>query len=338
MAKSVWGFLWAIPAWAAMACVAVAAAESPELQPVLRSRAEIEAVLAQAPPAPPASGLRPLEIVLVADEKDHGLNEHDYPLWQKRWKVLLGGKEGEDAEMQVNLYGPPAPGDPKVLLAGTPKVKVTTAWQWPSREQLRGADLIVMYCYRSGGGHWLWNEERPKDVEAFVSRGGGFVVIHAATYMHVDMTLPEWKPLLELTGLAFGKGNRTRRGPMEIRLAADHTICRGLPQIIQWVDEPFWPAFGDQRAVEVLGTSAETVAKDSTESKPQPMYWTYCRGKGRVFGCVPGHFTWTFDDPYFRLLLLRGMAWAAGESPYRFDSLVLRGVSLRDETGKKPSG
>jgi hypothetical protein len=62
------------------------------------------------------------------------------------------------------------------------------------------------------------------------------------------------------------------------------------------------------------------------------------RSKGRVFGCVPGHYTWTFDDPYFRLLLLRGMAWAAGESPYRFDSLVLRGVSLRDETGKKPPG
>jgi type 1 glutamine amidotransferase len=338
MKKSVFRFLWAIPAWAATACLAVSAAESPDLRPLLQSRAEIEAVLAQAPPAPLASGLRPLEIVLVADEKDHGPNEHDYPLWQKRWKVLLGGMEGQDAETQVNLYGAPAPGDPKVLSAGTPKVKVTTAWQWPSPEQLRAADLIVMYCYRSGGGHWLWNEERPKDVEAFLSRGGGFVVIHAATYMHVDMAQPQWKPLVELTGLALGKGNRTRRGPMEIRLAADHTIYRGLPKIIRWVDEPFWPAFGDQSAVEVLGTSAETVAVNSTESKPQPMFWTYSRGKGRVFGCVPGHFTWTFDDPYFRLLLLRGMAWAAKESPCRFDSLVLRGVSFCDESGKKPPG
>jgi hypothetical protein len=35
------------------------------------------------------------------------------------------------------------------------------------------------------------------------------------------------------------------------------------------------------------------------------------------------------DDPYFRILLLRGMAWAAGESPYRFDELVTRGIPLR---------
>ena len=27
-------------------------------------------------------------------------------------------------------------------------------------------------------------------------------------------------------------------------------------------------------------------------------------GKGRVYSCVPGHYTWTFDDPYFRILLL----------------------------------
>ena len=69
----------------------------------------------------------------------------------------------------------------------------------------------------------------------------------------------------------------------------------------------------------------------SDETAPQPVFWTYEYGKGRVFGCVPGHYVWTFDDPYFRILLLRGMAWAAGESPYRFDSLVLRGARLRDE-------
>lgn len=29
------------------------------------------------------------------------------------------------------------------------------------------------------------------------------MVIHAATYMHVNMASPVWKPLLDLTGLAF---------------------------------------------------------------------------------------------------------------------------------------
>jgi len=58
------------------------------------------------------------------------------------------------------------------------------------------------------------------------------------------------------------------------------------------------------------------------------MFYTYEYGKGRVFSCILGHYTWTFDDPYSRILLLRGMAWAAGESPYRFDRLVLRGIQL----------
>lgn len=210
-------------------------------------------------------------------------------------------------------------------------MKVTTAWKWPSREQLETADLIVMYCSRSGGGHWLWDEQSPKDLDAYLTRGGGFVVIHAATYMHVDMAAPEWKWLVDLTGLAYGKGNRTRRELMQISLAVDHPICLGLPPVLDLVDEPFWPAFGNRDALEVLGTSKETVARDSTETTPQPMFWTYRQGEGRVFGCTPGHYTWTFDDPYFRLILLRGMAWAAGESPYRFDGLALRGAAVCDE-------
>jgi type 1 glutamine amidotransferase len=75
-------------------------------------------------------------------------------------------------------------------------------------------------------------------------------------------------------------------------------------------------------------TSDETVRKDSKQTKPEPMFYICEHGKGRVFNCILGHYTWTFDDPYFRILMLRGMAWAAGESPYRFDRLVLRGIEL----------
>jgi type 1 glutamine amidotransferase len=60
------------------------------------------------------------------------------------------------------------------------------------------------------------------------------------------------------------------------------------------------------------------------------MFWAFDRSKGRVFGCVPGHYSFAFDDPLFRLLLLRGMAWAAHEHPYRFDELVLRSAAVDD--------
>jgi len=325
--------LWLPMAWATVSPVAALSAEAPPL----RSRAEIKAVLAQAPQAPPPHTLRPLTIVLVADKKDHGLNEHDYPLWQKRWKVLLGGQEaGEAASPQVNLYGPPPPGDPKEALAGAPKVKVSTAWQWPDREQLRSADLIVMFCYHSGGAPRAWSQQRIDQLEAYQARGGGFVVIHSATYVLGDLTRPEGKQVVGLTGLVFDRSIQVRHGPMAVDVAAPgHPIFRGLPPVIHFVDEPYWPPVGDLNAVEVLATSKEAMAKDSKDSKPQPMFWTYQRGKGRVFGCVPGHYNWTFDDPYFRILLLRGMAWAAGQSPYRFDSLVLRGVPLQHEAAKR---
>ena len=109
------------------------------------------------------------------------------------------------------------------------------------------------------------------------------------------------------------------------------------------MDEAYWPLHGDRSKVTTIATSKETVKKmhdfamveaiqqkwPEEPTKDEPMFWTYEYGKGRVYGCILGHYTWTFDDPYFRILLLRGMAWAARESPYRFDSLVLRGATSK---------
>jgi len=78
----------------------------------------------------------------------------------------------------------------------------------------------------------------------------------------------------------------------------------------------------------VLATSRERDA-EGAEPVAQPMYWTCEPGGGRVFGCVPGHFASTFGNPWFRLLLLRGIAWAARENPRRFDGLVFEEVQAR---------
>jgi type 1 glutamine amidotransferase len=42
-----------------------------------------------------------------------------------------------------------------------------------------------------------------------------------------------------------------------------------------------------------------------------------------VFVSIPGHFAWTFDDPAFRLVLLRAIAWAGHRDIDRFNKLVL---------------
>jgi hypothetical protein len=52
---------------------------------------------------------------------------------------------------------------------------------------------------------------------------------------------------------------------------------------------------------------------------------------GRVFGCILGHYSWTFDDPIFRIVFLRGLAWA-GRCPFdRFVPLVTDGVKFRED-------
>jgi len=297
--------------------------------PKPRPRAEVEAALAKAPKPPAEGELRPLHVVLLADVKDHGPGAHDYPRWQKRWTLLLGGRRAAQPDVkQVNLHGPPR-GELEAVGAGAPKVKVTTAWKWPSDEQLATADLIAMFCYRSGGPKRTWNDKQVEQLEAYFARGGGFVAIHSPTYTLRDLSKPENAPALAITGLGFDHTIRVRHGHIALKIVArDHPICRGLPEVIHLHDEPYWPPVGDLSKVEVLATSDESVAKDSKDTAPQPLFWTARHGKGRIFACVLGHFNWTFDDPYVRILLLRGMAWAAGEPPCRFDPLVLRGAAV----------
>jgi hypothetical protein len=88
----------------------------------------------------------------------------------------------------------------------------------------------------------------------------------------------------------------------------------------------------------VLATSDEKINQgDDRRRNPGddtvetvPVFWTYePPGVGaRVFVSIFGHYMWTFDDPFFRLVLLRGMCWAARDNPYRLDPLALEGVKL----------
>jgi type 1 glutamine amidotransferase len=118
-------------------------------------------------------------------------------------------------------------------------------------------------------------------------------------------------------GLASHGGQiKYRHGELNIDFSpgADHPIARNFSRML-WVDESYWSLTGDPKQIKLLGTSTE-------DSKPQPQFWTVERGKGRVFVSIPGHFAWTFDDPTFRALLMRGIAWAGHRDVDRFNKLV----------------
>ena len=258
-----------------------------------------------------------MTIVLLADVKDHGPEAHDYPLWQERWARLLGGSAAW-SNGPVNLYDDTT--SPPTRAPGSPGVKILKAWSWPSQEQFAAADVVVAFCYLN------WDASRLEQVRKYLAGGKGLVVIHAATW-----TKP--KPSAEVASLlGIGGFQFYRHGPVKLQIdMPDHPICIGLPRQIELDDETYWPATPEPTATgfTVLATAAEKIKPDAESTQPQTLSWTCQPAGGRVFGCVLGHFTWTFDDPLARVLLLRGIAWAGGANPYRFDPLALQGVRVK---------
>jgi hypothetical protein len=61
-------------------------------------------------------------------------------------------------------------------------------------------------------------------------------------------------------------------------------------------------------------------------------FWTFERGKGRVFGTTTGHYTYTYHDPHYRLLLMRGLAWALNVDSAPFMPVVFAGITRDDGT------
>ncbi len=236
--------------------------------PPARSAAEVAPLLPPAPAAPGAG--TPLRILLCVDEKDHGLDEHDYPLWLERWSRLL---------------------------ALADDVSVETARVFPTREQFARADVAVFYSRNSG-----WNEDKGALLDEFQRRGGGVVLLHWAMGGG-----EEARSYADRVGLATGRGSKYRHGAMELNfLPTGHPITAGFARL-QLTDETYWAFHGDESRVHPLATGVE-------EGAPRTQLWTFEHLGGRVFGSIPGHYMWTFDDPLYRVIVLRGIAWAARQT------------------------
>jgi len=201
------------------------------------------------------------------------------------------------------------------LLATLPGVTTIRADGWPARADWEAADLAVCYFWCHD-----WDDRRYADLDCFLGRGGGLVCLHAAI---IEDDRPQ--KLARHIGLAGQRPSmQYRHGPIDLRFDghAGHPITRGFNRL-SLVDESYWVFSGDVARVNVLATSTEQEAA-------RPQLWTYEPEAGRVFSNALGHFRWTFDDPLFRILLLRGMAWAARQETDRFSRLATQGVELRD--------
>jgi hypothetical protein len=199
------------------------------------------------------------------------------------------------------------------LLAAADKVSIETAWEWPSPEHFQKADVLIFY--QRGD----WTPERARDIDPFLARGGGLVYLHYAVDGQKDPA-----GFATRIGLSWGPGARFRHGPVELdfRVAPNHPIARNF-KTAKFVDETYWRLGGELKPGETLATGIE-------EDRSWPLFWTREHDHGRVFVTLFGHYAWTFDDPLFRILLLRGIAWSAHEPVDRFNDLVWPGARISD--------
>jgi putative heme-binding domain-containing protein len=193
------------------------------------------------------------------------------------------------------------------------QVTVATADPWPGEEDLKSADVLVFY--QQGA----WTPERARDIDRFLRRGGGLVYIHYAVDGGSDPA-----GFAERIGLAWqGLRSKFRHGPLDVEFVpgSKHPIARNLDRV-HLHDESYWNLVGDTNRINLLASGVE-------EENPQPLFWTFePEVGGRVFVSIPGHFAWTFDDPIFRILILRGIAWTAEEDVDRLNNLVLPGARV----------
>lgn len=188
---------------------------------------------------------------------------------------------------------------------------ISTARDFPSDAQLAAADVVVFFQKGSFSGI------RPAKLDAYLKRGGGAVYIHWA--VNGDDRSADFARRI---GLASHGGNiKYRHGPLSLAIHnQDHPIVRNFDQL-QLYDESYWKLSGDPGDITLLATSME-------DGEPTPQMWVTDQHGGRVFVSIPGHYSWTFDDPLFRILLLRGIAWTASEPVDRFNALVTPGARM----------
>jgi hypothetical protein len=232
------------------------------------------------------------------------------------------------------------------LLQNVPRVTATDAYYWPSKKQWENADLVVFYLMPRNDGAGVFNDSAKYEgdprsiwdydtIDAYQERGGGLVFLHMALMEGTGIELSK------RIGLAWNLSPRiptTYAGvlawPVDLTSAGRNSpIFEGLPGKIKFEDELYWPLFGDPAKVTTLVTSPSIPSSagkgvipppnlEELDGKAWQVAWTTEVGKGKVFGTVLGHNFFTFNDPYFRIILLRAMAWTMNESFDPFKPLV----------------
>ena len=240
----------------------------------------------------------PLRVFIRSGAKTHGPGAHDHPRFLKEWVPLLNSRGA----------------------------RATGADAFPTKAQLDDTDVLILHAQEAGN---ITDREQRANLEAFLARGGGLVVIHAGAVSHD----PDW--FKGLAGGSWRQGvTQWLEGPMHLYFTGHHSpITRDVsnwamddeiyydmdlaPQV-QVLAAAYTPkpagarnAQFERRADELTGGGKHVSVFDV-----QPQMWTYERTMDggrkpyRAFVSLPGHLYENFTRPAYQAILLRAVAWA----------------------------
>ena len=249
-------------------------------------------------PGPQNTAQHPLRVFIRSGPKSHGPGAHDHPRFLKEWVPLLNARGA----------------------------RATGGDAFPTRAQLDDTDVLVLHAQDAGN---IPDSADRKNLNDFLARGGGLVVIHAAAVS----TDPDWYK--DITGGSWRNGTtKWLEGPMQLYFTdRDSPITR---DVSNWAmdDEIYYDMDlrPDVRVLAAAYTPKASGARNAAAQKRaeeltsggkqvsiydyQPQMWTYERtieggsASYRSFVSIPGHLYENFNRPNYRAILLRGIAWA----------------------------
>ena len=242
----------------------------------------------------------PLRVFIRSGPKTHGPGQHDHPKFLADWVPLLNARGAQ----------------------------ATGGNAFPTAAQLAQTDVLIIHAQDGGN---ITGDDRT-NLEAYLQRGGGLVVIHAAA---VSKDTDWYKSII---GGSWRQGTtKWLEAPMHLYfIDRDHPITR---DVSNWsMDDEIYYDMDLSPEAHVLATAytpksrdtggrgdraaqaraAEAVAqrKGVNVYDIQPQIWTYERTAPgatkpyRAFVSIPGHLYENFNRPNYRAILLRGIAWA----------------------------
>jgi len=174
---------------------------------------------------------------------------------------------------------------------------------------LKSYDVIVSNWNAWPELNGQWNTKAKQAFEDFVTQGGGFVCVHAASSTHYD-----WPPYLEIAGGRWG--DKTHHGPIDdctVQIVnKEHPITKGLQSFT--IRDELWVDLECSPSAEVL---CAVQTEEYKNSKLEPVALITHHGKGRGFYLTLGHDTYAMSNPNWQNLLIRGTQWAANRKVFQ---------------------